>query len=75
MTCYKTLNKKINFKVSRNGKFQMTGCKKSIQAEECIKFFWFYIKDSDIYQLKMNEANPIAIFVPVMRNIDFSLNF
>ena len=68
-------NKKINFKVSRNGKFQMTGCKKSIQAEECIKFFWFYIKDSDIYQLKMNEANPIAIFVPVMRNIDFSLNF
>jgi TATA-box binding protein (TBP) (component of TFIID and TFIIIB) len=38
--------KKINFKVSRNGKFQMTGCKKDNQAEDCVKCIWKYIKDS-----------------------------
>jgi TATA-box binding protein (TBP) (component of TFIID and TFIIIB) len=39
-------DKKINFKVSRNGKFQMTGCKRDDHAEECVKWFWKYIKDS-----------------------------
>lgn len=38
--------KKINFKVSRNGKFQMTGCKNDLHAEECVKWIWKYIKDS-----------------------------
>lgn len=38
--------KNINFKVSRNGKFQMTGCKFDLHAEECVKWFWKYIKDS-----------------------------
>jgi TATA-box binding protein (TBP) (component of TFIID and TFIIIB) len=38
--------KKINFKVSRNGKFQMTGCKHDDHAEECVKWIWKYIKDS-----------------------------
>ena len=45
-------NKKINFKVSRNGKFQMTGCKSNDQAEACVKWFWTYIKDSEgIYNI------------------------
>ena len=39
--------KKINFKVSRNGKFQMTGCKHDTQAEGCVKWIWKYIKDSN----------------------------
>lgn len=39
--------KKINFKVSRNGKFQMTGCKFDVHAEECVKWFWKYIKDTE----------------------------
>jgi TATA-box binding protein (TBP) (component of TFIID and TFIIIB) len=38
--------KKINFKVSRNGKFQMTGCKRDDHAEKCVKWIWKYIKDS-----------------------------
>ena len=48
--------KKINFKVSRNGKFQMTGCKEDEHAELCLKWFWIYIKDSeDIYEIKNTE--------------------
>jgi TATA-box binding protein (TBP) (component of TFIID and TFIIIB) len=88
--------KKINYKVSANGKFQMTGCKYDEQAEKCIKWFWSYIKDkNDIYtfsntnqimELKktLNDSSetPIipdkllkVVFIPAMRNIDFSLNF
>lgn len=77
--------KKINFKASRNGKFQQTGCKLDEHAEECIKWFWEYIKNStDIYQLVDTEPDKVikkeklplqAIFIPAMRNIDFGLNF
>lgn len=67
--------KKINFKISRNGKFQMTGCKFDKQAEDCIKYLWNYIKDTkDIYKIPENE-NFKALFIPAMRNIDFSLGF
>lgn len=82
--------KKINFKVSRNGKFQMTGCKEDEHAELCLKWFWMYIKDSEgIYQIKEGgkegeeckeenlkpRGNFKIIFIPAMRNIDFNLNF
>lgn len=67
--------KHINFKISRNGKFQMTGCKKDSQAESCIKYIWEYIKDTeDIFSLQDNTAFK-AIFIPAMRNIDFNLGF
>jgi len=67
--------KKINFKISNNGKFQMTGCKKDTHAERCVKYIWNYIKDTkDIYTLGENESFK-AIFIPAMRNIDFSLGF
>lgn len=79
-------NKKINYKVSRNGKFQMTGCKEDEQSEKCVRFFWDYIKDNkDIYTFsnekdeeddeKKENNNLKTIFIPAMRNIDFSLNF
>jgi TATA-box binding protein (TBP) (component of TFIID and TFIIIB) len=74
--------KKINFKVSRNGKFQMTGCKEDEHAESCLKWFWIYIKDSQgIYEIQNEEGinqprgNLKIIFIPAMRNIDFNLNF
>ncbi len=88
--------KKINYKVSANGKFQMTGCKHDQQAELSIKWFWSYIKDNkDIYsfsntnQMIQLNKTPIGlekyeiipdnflkiVFIPAMRNIDFSLNF
>jgi TATA-box binding protein (TBP) (component of TFIID and TFIIIB) len=66
--------KKINFKISRNGKFQMTGCKYDHHAETCVKYIWEYLKgNTDIYTL--NEKSFKALFIPAMRNIDFSLGF
>jgi TATA-box binding protein (TBP) (component of TFIID and TFIIIB) len=67
--------KKINFKISRNGKFQMTGCKYDSHAEQCVKHIWEYIKEEkDIYN--MFEGSVFrAIFIPAMRNIDFNLGF
>lgn len=78
--------KRINFKVSRNGKIQMTGCKFDKHSESCVKWFWHYIKDTkDIYEIVDNKGNDVdsppkpiemkAIFIPAMRNIDFGLNF
>ena len=84
----KKRGKKINYKVSRNGKFQMTGCKEDLHSEQCVKQFWEYIKDTnDIYTISNNfkpedetkdqtkDIELQAIFIPAMRNIDFSLNF
>lgn len=71
--------KKVNFKASNNGKFQMTGCKYDIHAEQCVKWFWEYIKDaSNTYSFINNKEDDKSlkmIFIPAMRNIDFSLNF
>jgi hypothetical protein len=74
-------NKMINFKISRNGKIQMTGCKTDEQAEEVMKYLWNYIKDTDIYTYKQKQDTEEiynyfeSIFIPAMRNIDFSLGF
>lgn len=66
--------KKINFKVYRNGKFQLTGCKTDKHAMECIKHMWKYVGKTDIFQYQ-NKKTFEAIFVPAMRNIDFKLGF
>jgi TATA-box binding protein (TBP) (component of TFIID and TFIIIB) len=74
-------NKMINFKISRNGKIQMTGCKTDEQSEEVMKYLWNYIKDTDIYTYKQKQDSEEiydyfeSIFIPAMRNIDFSLGF
>lgn len=67
--------KMINFKVSRNGMFQMTGVKLDWQAENCIKFIWGYIKDQRHIYTKPKGEPFMATFAPAMRNIDFSLGF
>lgn len=67
--------KKINFKISQNGKFQMTGCKHDGQAEECVKNIWEYIRDAKhLYSIPEKQSFQ-AVFIPAMRNIDFSLGF
>jgi len=75
--------KRINFKISRNGKFQMTGCKYDHHAESCVKYIWEYIKpyrkndENDpegVYSLLPKQPFR-ALFIPAMRNIDFSLGF
>lgn len=69
------LDKNINFKVCRNGTFQMTGCKSHNHAEECVRYIWKYMKDhTDMYIFTRGESLE-TIFIPSMRNIDFSLGF
>ena len=68
-------NKPINFKICQNGMMQVTGCKFDSQAEDCVKFIWYYIKEQkDIYKFTSGDYLDI-MFIPVMRNIDFSLGF
>lgn len=68
-------DKRINFKISKNGKFQMTGCKYDRQAEDCVKIIWNLIKyNPSLYTKKENEPFQ-ALFIPAMRNIDFNLGF
>ncbi len=69
------LDKPINFKICRNGTFQMTGCKTHEHAELCIKYTWQYMKDNtDIYNFTHGDTLE-SLFIPSMRNIDFSLGF
>jgi hypothetical protein len=69
------LDKPINFKICRNGTFQMTGCKTHVHAEQCIKYIWKYIKDfPELYNFKYGNRVE-TLFIPSMRNIDFSLGF
>lgn len=64
-------DKKINYKVSRNGKFQMTGCKRDDHAEECVKWFWSYIKDSKgIYKFVNQPDNHIDSDTDIDNNVD-----
>jgi TATA-box binding protein (TBP) (component of TFIID and TFIIIB) len=69
------LDKPINFKVCRNGTFQMTGCKTHEHAELCVKYIWGYMKDyTEIYSFTHGTSLE-TLFIPSMRNIDFSLGF
>ncbi len=64
--------KMINFKISKNGKFQITGCKHDYQAEKCITFLWEYVKNTGLCKC---EKDPEVTFITVMTNIDFNLGF
>lgn len=68
--------KPINFKICQNGMFQITGVKFDSQAEDCIKFIWALISTevNTIYSFSKGSFLE-AIFIPAMRNIDFSLGF
>jgi hypothetical protein len=69
------LDKPVNFKVCRNGTFQMTGCKTNSHAVLCIKYIWSYIKDfPELYNF-IRGSTLETLFIPSMRNIDFSLGF
>ena len=69
------LDKPINFKICRNGTFQMTGCKTHEHAELCIKYIWKYIQDDkSLYTFRTGDILE-CLYIPSMRNIDFSLGF
>lgn len=68
--------KQINFKLSKNGKFQLTGCKSDEQAIQVVQFFieelFKYCRDAII----LNYDHKITVyFQTVMTNIDFSIGF
>ncbi len=69
--------KLVNFKISENGKIQMTGCKEDSHAEQAVKHFFKHISSlqSDVPVYTLNGANFYAVFFTVMTNIDFSLGF
>ena len=68
--------KLVNFKLSKNGKFQLTGIKTNEHAIMCVKYLWKYILDLDDHTLfKIDGDNLEVIMKIVMTNIDFSLGF
>ena len=69
------LDKPINFKICKNGTFQMTGCKTHEHAEMCIRYIWKFIQnDKTLYNFSSGDTLE-CLFIPSMRNIDFSLGF
>lgn len=64
----------INFKVSKNGKFQFTGSKKYSHPKLCAIYTWNYIKDKQVYKFD-HGSTPEILFTVVMTNIDFNLGF
>ena len=77
VTVVMKLDKNINFKVTGNGKFQITGCKTEAHAQNCVMELWKFLKENtSIWRLKDTEDSKItAIIMPAMRNIDFSIGF
>ena len=68
--------KPVNFKICQNGMLQGTGVKTDSQAEDCIKILWSQIKDYENIIYKFSRKMHLeAMFIPAMRNIDFSLGF
>jgi len=69
--------KPVNFKICQNGMFQITGAKFDSQSEDCIKFIWEIMSTNDENNIfSFSKGNTLeAVFIPAMRNIDFSLGF
>lgn len=69
------IDKFVNCKVTRNGVFQMTGCRSDEHAQKCVETIWKnYIRDSSFYTFTRGNCIEI-MFVPHMSNIDFELGF
>jgi hypothetical protein len=70
--------KLVNFKISENGKIQMTGCKVDEHAEMAVKHFHRLVTalqaDGDPI-ITLHGEKFHAVFFTVMTNIDFSLGF
>lgn len=68
--------KLINFKLSKNGKFQLTGCRNEQHAMECVIFFMKLVHRTCQDALFLHDPARITVyFQTVMTNVDFSLGF
>ena len=72
----------VNVKISKNGKFQITGCKENLHFLKCVEYIYKHIKESEeqigeIICKKKNpsDTHPRIIFNVVMKNIDFKIGF
>lgn len=68
-------NKMINFKLSKNGKFQVTGCKNEDHAVAAVRFFLRQLMLHTPESVHLDSSNIRVFFQTVMTNIDFSLGF
>lgn len=68
------VNKCINCKISKNGRFQLTGCKEEKQACDVIKFLIMHF-DKNMPDTMIRTGDVNIYFHTVMTNIDFSLGF
>jgi hypothetical protein len=76
VTVIMILDKPVNFKVCKNGTFQMTGCTDDTHPEMCIKTIFDVLKtDTSMYTFTRTPDNLEALIIPSMRNIDFDLGF
>ena len=66
------LSKLINFKISTNGKFQVTGCEGVHHAKRLIKHIFNLIQGQDIYTLPDDSKILRTYIQPVLFNISFS---
>jgi len=67
-------NKLLNFKVCRNGTFQITGALSFEHAVQCIRCIWNNIKNKkELFSIASNETTLSALIIPAMRNLDFTL--
>lgn len=74
----KKIEKRLNLKLSNNGKFQITGSKKIEHSKQAIKYFWEYIQKygNNVYKFKKKSIKHFnAIFKVVMTNIDFNVGY
>jgi TATA-box binding protein (TBP) (component of TFIID and TFIIIB) len=73
-------DKFINFKITKNGKFQFTGCKNDRHSHECLSYVIAHINackretTKKILSLPLNTSFEV-IYLTVMANINFSLGF
>lgn len=70
--------KLINFKISKNGKFQFTGCKNDNNAHSCLNHIINYVNESNSNRKILTippSSNMEVIYITVMANINFSLGF
>ena len=63
--------KLLNFKVCRNGTFQITGALSFKHATQCIRCIWDNIKGTEYYTCPDKTVN--VLIIPAMRNLDFTL--
>lgn len=64
----------LNYKISDNGKFQITGCKNDDQPTKVLDYFLKYLK-SHCDKAYEHTEQIFSIFITVMTNIDFNLGF